>query len=428
MLKISSYAIVDTTDSIHRARRHARKPEILEWVLVLGLCSLLIFAVLAFGAVDEWSTFVFEAGAAVLFLVWAGKQVVSRQVKLSKNPLHLPALLFLGLILAQVALRRSAYGYVTEYEALQYISYGIVLLIGAECIKEEEARKIFAFVMIFFGAGYAFFALVQELTANGKIFWVHSPQFHGSIYGSYVNHDHYAGLMEMLVPLPFVVSMGHLLRGGQRVLVAFCAVLMASTIFLSGSRGGMLAFVLEMVLFAALTLGKRRSPRIALGLTAVCVLILALLIFLGKGQVLGRLGDLSPGIRLNITKDSLRMFSQKPIWGWGLGSQALCVSCLPVPQSPNPKKVDRRYDHATMTIVMSGKIPAGEFKAKCLQVIDEVQRLRMPVIITKRGMPVAKLVPLDEHPESFIGSMKGTMEIIGDIVAPVDVTWEADAG
>ena len=81
-----------------------------------------------------------------------------------------------------------------------------------------------------------------------------------------------------------------------------------------------------------------------------------------------------------------------------------------------------------MTIVMSGKIPAGEFKAKCLQVIDEVQRLRMPVIITNRGMPVAKLVPLDEHPESFIGSMKGTMEIIGDIVAPVDVTWEADAG
>ena len=320
MLKISSYAIVDTTDSIDRARRHAREPEILQWVLVLGLCSLLIFAVLAFGAVDEWSTFAFEAGAAVLFLVWAGQQLVSRQVTLSKNPLYLPAFLFFGLILAQVALRRSAYGYVTEYEALQYISYGMVLLIGAECVREEEARKIFAHVMVVFGACYAFFALVQELTANGKIFWVHSPQFHGSIYGSYVNHDHYAGLMEMLVPLPFVLSMGHLLRGGKRVLVAFCAVLMASTIFLSGSRGGMLAFVLEMVLFAALTLGKRRSPRIALGSMAVCVLVLAFLVFLGKGQVLGRLGDLSPGTRLDMTKDSLRMFFHRPVWGWGLGT------------------------------------------------------------------------------------------------------------
>ena len=320
MLKISSYAIVDTTDSIDLARRRAREPAILQWVLVLGLCALLIFAVLAFGAVDEWSTFAFEAGAAVLFFVWAGKQFVSRQVTLSKNPLYLPAFLFFGLILAQVALRRSAYGYITKYEALQYVSYGMVLLIAAECVREEEARKIFAHVMVVFGACYAFFALVQELTANGKIFWLHSPEFHGSIYGSYVNHDHYAGLMEMLVPLPFVLSMGHRLRGGKRALVAFCAVLMAGTIFLSGSRGGMLAFVLEMVLFAALALGKKRSPRIAVGSMAMCVLVLAFLVFLGKGQVLGRLGDLSPGTRLDMTKDSLRMFSQRPIWGWGLGT------------------------------------------------------------------------------------------------------------
>jgi prevent-host-death family protein len=85
------------------------------------------------------------------------------------------------------------------------------------------------------------------------------------------------------------------------------------------------------------------------------------------------------------------------------------------------------YDHVNMTIVMSDKIPAGEFKAKCLQVIDEVQRLRMPIIITKRGKPVAKLVPLDEYHEGFVGSMKGTMEIVGDIIGPIDVKWEADA-
>lgn len=84
-------------------------------------------------------------------------------------------------------------------------------------------------------------------------------------------------------------------------------------------------------------------------------------------------------------------------------------------------------DYAIMTIVMSEKIPAGEFKAKCLKLIDEVQRLRMQVVITKHGKPVAKLVPLDQHTESFIGSMKGTMEIVGDIVKPLDVEWAADA-
>jgi O-antigen ligase len=95
---------------------------------------------------------------------------------------------------------------------------------------------------------------------------------------------------------------------------------MASTIFLSGSRGGMLSFVLEIVVFAALTLVQRRNPRVALGLISVCVLVLAFLVFLGKGQVLGRLGDLGPGMRLNVTKDCLRMFSHRPVWGWGLGT------------------------------------------------------------------------------------------------------------
>jgi prevent-host-death family protein len=79
-----------------------------------------------------------------------------------------------------------------------------------------------------------------------------------------------------------------------------------------------------------------------------------------------------------------------------------------------------------MTIVMIDKIPAGEFKAKCLKVLDEVQRQRKQFVITKRGKPVAMLVPVNERRESIIGSMKGTMEILGDIVAPIDVKWNAD--
>lgn len=79
-----------------------------------------------------------------------------------------------------------------------------------------------------------------------------------------------------------------------------------------------------------------------------------------------------------------------------------------------------------MTIVMSDTIGAGEFKAKCLKILDEVQQQRRSVTILKRGKPVAKLVPVTERSSAFIGSMKGSMEIIGDIVEPIDVQWEAD--
>jgi prevent-host-death family protein len=68
------------------------------------------------------------------------------------------------------------------------------------------------------------------------------------------------------------------------------------------------------------------------------------------------------------------------------------------------------------------EIPAGEFRAKCLRLLDEVQRQRRQIVITKRGKPVARLAPLTEALPDIFGRMKGTIEIIGDIVSPDDVT------
>lgn len=62
---------------------------------------------------------------------------------------------------------------------------------------------------------------------------------------------------------------------------------------------------------------------------------------------------------------------------------------------------------------------AAEFKTHCLRVMDRVQRQREAVIITKRGIPIAKLVPTDEPNHDVFGCMTGTAEIIGDIETPV---------
>jgi prevent-host-death family protein len=75
---------------------------------------------------------------------------------------------------------------------------------------------------------------------------------------------------------------------------------------------------------------------------------------------------------------------------------------------------------------MKQTIAAGEFKAKCLHLLDEVQQSRKEVVITKRGRPVARLVPVEEKVPSVFGRMKGSIEILGDIIAPIDEVWEAD--
>ena len=75
---------------------------------------------------------------------------------------------------------------------------------------------------------------------------------------------------------------------------------------------------------------------------------------------------------------------------------------------------------------MKQAIAAGEFKAKCLHLLDEVQQQRKEIVITKRGRPVARLVPIEEEFHSVFGRMKGSGIILGDIISPIDVKWEAD--
>lgn len=64
------------------------------------------------------------------------------------------------------------------------------------------------------------------------------------------------------------------------------------------------------------------------------------------------------------------------------------------------------------------KIAAGAFKANCLAVMDEVQAKRITVVITKRGKPVAKLVPVDAKKDDLFDSFRGKVTIVGDIVSP----------
>ena len=70
------------------------------------------------------------------------------------------------------------------------------------------------------------------------------------------------------------------------------------------------------------------------------------------------------------------------------------------------------------------KIAAGEFKARCLTLMEDVRSTREPLVITKRGKPVAKLVPVESEKDNWIGRLKGVIKIVGDIESPID-EWES---
>jgi antitoxin (DNA-binding transcriptional repressor) of toxin-antitoxin stability system len=71
----------------------------------------------------------------------------------------------------------------------------------------------------------------------------------------------------------------------------------------------------------------------------------------------------------------------------------------------------------------------GKFKAECLREIENIQQTGEPLIVTKRGKPIVKIIPIfEEEQGSFFGCMKNTFSIEGDIMAPIEDHWNIDEG
>ena len=73
-------------------------------------------------------------------------------------------------------------------------------------------------------------------------------------------------------------------------------------------------------------------------------------------------------------------------------------------------------------------IKASEFKAKCLKLMDEVSATGEELVITKNNQPVARLVPYQKKPETLFGIDRDKIEILDDIISPLDISWEAIPG
>lgn len=71
------------------------------------------------------------------------------------------------------------------------------------------------------------------------------------------------------------------------------------------------------------------------------------------------------------------------------------------------------------------RISASELKAHCSAIIDQVHRGRTPVVITLRGRPVARIVPVEEEQPSLFGFARGTITVHGNLIEPLDEPWEA---
>jgi O-antigen ligase len=306
-----------------RSARAVAAPGALRCSVLYGVGAVLVYGVVTFGAVEPWSLFGFQAMAAGLLALCTVQQLAAG-AKFVLSPLYVPVAIFAAIAGAQLVLHRTAYAYMTRTASLTYLAYAMILVVAVQMLRAEaDVKRLVGFLAV---AGFliAIFAVIQDLTSKGEIYWM-VPVRRGFIFGPYVNHNHYAGIMEMLAPFPLVLSMMEELTPPKRVLLAFAGVLMGGTIFLSLSRGGMTAFGFEMVFLAAVLWWKNASRRSAAIFATACLLILMFLLWLGGRRLVERFvsfrtDNASYHTRVQIARDSVAMIKERPLMGWGLGT------------------------------------------------------------------------------------------------------------
>ena len=300
----------------------------LDYALIVGICAILGFAPLALGAVQPWSVCVLEVGVSFLLLIWAAREMANGAFRIVPNPLYIPMALFSILVMAQLTFHLSAYWHATWMRGLLCASYAGILFLTSQTFQQRHSIAAFGYFCVGYGFLMSSFAIVQQFTSNGKIYWAISNRNGGWIYGPYVNHAHYAGLMEMLVPFPLVLAIATQAERSARTFFLFTTVVMASTIFLSESLGGIIAFVAQVVVLSLVMLRKKSfaSKEIVL-LSVLCTCLALWLIWLRPpgltdrfARLLNPIGDAGATGRLTIVKDSMRMLRLRPFLGWGLGN------------------------------------------------------------------------------------------------------------
>src|SRR5579863_6806281 len=223
----------------------------------IGVCALLAFSVFAHGAVEPWSEAVLEIGAGVLFVWWGLLFALGRAARMRWHPLLWPLAALWLWSGVQYHAGITAVGFATKIEILKLSALMLLFFVVVQAFETLEHWRAFAWFLLTLGFAVSVFGILQHFTFNGKLYWFRELRYGGIPFGPYVNRNHFAGLIELIVPLGLAALLLRSERRDRMPLLTLFTLLPIGALFLSASRGGITGFFLELglVLILGTTLG-----------------------------------------------------------------------------------------------------------------------------------------------------------------------------
>ncbi|HSE24467.1 MAG TPA: O-antigen ligase family protein [Pyrinomonadaceae bacterium] len=322
----------------------------------LVICVAIVTTALAYGTVHYWALGLFNLGALTILILWIVDAWKLRTLRISRSILQLPLLGFILLAIVQllpfgpvdstanianVSRSLSFDPYSTRLFLIQFSTLFVYFAATLVFIDTPHRLQVMVRTIVIFGFLLAIFGLTQSIASPNKVYWVRELS-QSTAFGPFINRHHFAGYMELTIALPLGLLFAGAIDREKILLYVFIAGLMGVALVMTGSRGGIISLVLEILFFVIVTglirpVGsdhhhhrhqrsrlKSAGIRVVLGFALIAGLFAGVMLLGGESSIMRFIDtvntdDPSTG-RTHFWAVTLEIIKHNPILGTGLGA------------------------------------------------------------------------------------------------------------
>ncbi|HMO81725.1 MAG TPA: O-antigen ligase family protein [Pyrinomonadaceae bacterium] len=306
-------------------------------------CAAIVFTALAYGTVHQPIILLFYTLVATMFVLWMVDSAKTGVLRFSRDPVQLLiyAAAVYGFVqvipfgsyaeiagVAEISKTISLDPFITKMTAIHFLVLGVMFSVVLVLLDSASRIRRLALLIAVFSFGFAFFAILQGVLSPDRIFGVYEAPAGASPYGSFVNRHNFAAYMEMGIAIPLGLLFTGAVAADKRLLSITAVGLMGVSLLLSGSRGGLIAFVAQVIFLVILTVKTGRSSEIYLK-SGLAVMLLAAVVggsfFVGGESSLTRIADTAGSRDITTDRSHIWTVTMKVIgdnlpFGAGLGA------------------------------------------------------------------------------------------------------------
>lgn len=250
----------DTARAELRPMSDAHQVTLFDRLAFGGLMLACVASPWPFGSVEFYAIDVLAIWLLLLIGLWALHMVAIKKLIVRMTPILWVLLMLLALGLVQIVplpfsphrgLWQSHRISLDPSATLQAITKWSLLVgyffLASQLLYTPRRLQILVNTLIVVGLCVALVGIFNKLTFNGKILWFRPSDFARDAFGPFVNRNHFAGFMELILPLPLLLVLGRAVERDRWIVYGFSALVMGTAILLSGSRGGLMALVAQLL-------------------------------------------------------------------------------------------------------------------------------------------------------------------------------------